>query len=107
MKEQMKETFGDEPKKAMYQAEYTNYFEMIFRVDNWIRLVGAVLAIYGKFATPSLMKVEYLGEFMSDTFLIVLGVTVTIFAPDARKILISKFGEKNASNDRTKQSDVS
>jgi hypothetical protein len=75
-----------------YRAEYKTNLDLIFRIDNWIRLVGAILVVYAKFSTPSTVTNEYLGTLQSDVLLIILGVVITIIGPDARKLLISKFG---------------
>ena len=78
-----------------HQSEYKTTFEMLFRVDNFIRLVGASL-IYLQVATKkfpvSTITNEYIGVIQSDVFIILLGVAAMIVVPDLRKYLMNKFG---------------
>lgn len=75
-----------------YKAEYKTNWDLFFRVDNWIRLVGIILMIYAKFMTPSTVVNEYLGTVESDVLLMVLGVLITVIGADVRKIIVNRFG---------------
>ncbi len=80
--------------KKPIQSEYKTTFEMIFRIDNFIRLVGAAL-IYltvTKKVPVSTITNEYIGVVQSDVFMILLGVVSMIVLPDLRKWLMNKFG---------------
>ena len=75
-----------------YKAEYKTSWDLFFRVDNWIRLVGIILMIYAKFMTPSTVINEYLGTIQSDVLLMIVGVLITVIGADVRKILMNRFG---------------
>lgn len=78
-------------KKIVEHNEWNGFFSMVFRVDNWIRLVGAIVVYEGKKMPSSAITTNW-GGLQSDVLLVVLGVTIMILGPDLRKWILSKIG---------------
>lgn len=78
-------------KKIVSHNEYTGFWSMVFRVDNWIRFIGAYVVYEGKVMEPSAITTNW-GGAQSDVLLVILGVTIMIFGPDIRKYVLSKLG---------------
>lgn len=77
--------------KKPIKSQYNTFIGLIFRVDNLIRVIGAVVCYESKKLPVSTINNSYIGEIQSDVALFVLGLFIMIAFPDLRKILIAKF----------------
>jgi hypothetical protein len=79
--------------KKTFQSEYKTTFEMIFRIDNFLRILGASLVYLAvsKRIPVSTITTDYFTA-QSDVFFILVGVVSMIVLPDLRKYLITRFG---------------
>lgn len=77
--------------KKPIKSQYNTFVELFFRIDNFIRLVGAVVCYKAKQIPASKINNQYIGEIQSDVALFVLGLVIMLVLPDARKIIIAKF----------------
>jgi hypothetical protein len=59
-------------KKIVEHNEWNSFLSMIFRTDNWIRFVGAVVVYYGKKMPASAITSNWVSV-QSDILLVILG----------------------------------
>lgn len=78
-------------KKIVEHNEWNGFLSMVFRLDNWIRLVGAIVVYEAKKMKPSAITSTW-GGLQSDVLLLILGVVIMILGPDIRKWILSKIG---------------
>jgi len=78
-------------KKIVEHNEWNSVFAMVFRLDNWIRLVGAIVVYEGKKMPASAITTNW-GSLQSDVLMVLLGIGIMIFGPDIRKWVLSKIG---------------
>jgi hypothetical protein len=79
--------------KKPIETKYNSWVQLVFRIDNFIRAVGAYICYEAKKMPPSPVKNDYLGELSSDVLLFILGILVMIALPDVRKWLLAKYSD--------------
>ena len=80
-------------KKIVEHNEYESTIQWIFRDDNLIRYGGASIPILAKYYTEtSRIESEYI-NINSDILFLLLGVTIMIWGPDIRKVVMNKWGK--------------
>lgn len=84
--------------KKPIKSQYDTFISLIFRVDNLIRVIGAVVSYEAKRLPVSQINNSYIGEIQSDVALFVLGLVIMLVLPDARKIIIARFTKDESNN---------
>lgn len=84
--------------KKPIKSQYNTFIGLIFRVDNLIRLVGAVVCYEAKKLPVSKINNSYIGEIQSDIALFILGLIIMLAFPDIRKIVIARFTKDESHN---------